>query len=265
MARLSLPVRGRTLRLGVLALLVAGAVLAAGARCIENVRVYVDDDGYTHIVGEMYNETDIQGTSIMLRGTLLDGAGNVIAQKDSAICPPDSQPGAQSMFDIRFDNPNLPPHASYKVNAIGGKVLSQRLTDPNILVLQTDAIRLVNVPPIPGFPFKDGDVLFQFGIRNRSPQVYQGVQGCAAVYNNMGQIVATDSASLISFTPDGDIVDAVLGNQYRTDIFMQVLDVPLDASYVRAWLWLGNEGDPTSQYQFIMTPPITLQTLDFFN
>ena len=96
MARLSLPIRRRTLRIGVLAVLVAGAVLAAGARCIENVRVYVDDDGYTHIAGEMYNETDIQGTSIMLRGTLLDAAGNVIAQKDSPICPPDSQPGAQS-------------------------------------------------------------------------------------------------------------------------------------------------------------------------
>jgi hypothetical protein len=249
-----------------LAIVVALGVLAVSARCIENTRVYVDGDGYTHIVGEMYNETQIQGTAIMLRGTLLDGAGNVIATKDAPICPPDSQPGKQSMFDIRFDNPNLPPHASFKVNAVGGKVLPQPLPDPNVLVLQTDAIRLINVPPfIPDFPYKDGDVLFYFGIRNRSANIYSGAQGCAAAYNNAGQIVQTSSSSFFSIGPDGEISDAVWANNQRLDVYMDVLDVPPEAAYVRGWLWIGREGDTTSQYQFIMTPPITIQNLDLFN
>jgi hypothetical protein len=256
--------RPRAWRLGLIGLLAAVAMLATAARCIENVRVYVDADGYTHIVGEMYNETEIQGSAIMLRGTLYDGAGNVIASKDSPICPPDSQPGAQSMFDIRFDNPNLPPHTRYSVNAVGGTVLNQRLPDPNVLVLQTDAFRLINVPPIPFFPWQDGDILFQFGIRNRSATVYTGAQGCSAAYNNQGQIVATDAGPFFSIGPNGEIGDAILGNANRVDVFMEILNVPLDAAYVRAWIWLGQEGDPTSQYQFIMTPPITIQTEDLF-
>lgn len=254
----------RALRRLMIVALAFVALLALGARCIENVRVYVDSEGYTHMSGEMYNETDIQGSAIMLRGTLYDAAGNVIAQKDSPICPPDSQPGAQSMFDIRFDNPNVPPHASFSVNAVGGRVLEQRLPDPEVLVLKTDALRLINVPPIPGFPFKDGDILFQFGIRNRSANIYSGAQGCAAAYNNQGQIVATDTNTFFSITPEGEIIDAILGNTYRQDVYMQILDVPLEAAYVRAWIWFGREGDATSQYQFIMTPPITLQTEDLF-
>jgi hypothetical protein len=257
--------RPRVARLSVVVFLAAVAMVGAAARCIENVRIYVDEDGYTHIVGEMYNDTDIQGTAIMLRGTLLDGGGNVIAQKDSPICPPDSQPGAQSMFDIRFDNPNLPPHASYKVNAIGGKVLTQPLPKPGVLVLQTDAIRLINVPYIPDFPYKDGDILFYFGIRNQSSNLYSGAQGCAAAYNNQGQIVATNSSSFFSITPDGEIVDAVWRNDMRLDVYMDLLNVPPEAAYVRGWLWIGIEGDATSQYQFIMTPPITIQNTDLFN
>src|SRR6185295_19190946 len=82
--------------------------LALGARCIERTSIHVDADGYTHITGEMLNETDIQGTQIMLRGTLYDDQNNVVAQKDSPTCPPDSQPNSQIIFDIRFDNPNVP-------------------------------------------------------------------------------------------------------------------------------------------------------------
>jgi hypothetical protein len=169
------------------------------------------------------------------------------------------------MFDIRFDNPNLPPHASYKVNAIGGKVLTQPLPKPDVLVLQTDAIRLINVPYIPDFPYKDGDILFYFGIRNRSDTIYSGAQGCAAAYNNQGQIVASNSTEFFSITPDGEIIDAVWRNDARLDVYMDILNVPPQAAYVRGWLWIGVEGDATSQYQFIMTPPITIQNEDLFN
>jgi hypothetical protein len=250
-----------------LVVLTAVAVSALSAKCIENTKVFVDSDGYTHIVGEMFNETEIQGTAIVLRGRLLDANGNVIAEKDTPICPPDSQPRAQSVFDIRFDNPNLPPHASFTVNAVAGKVLDAPLPNPNILVLDTDAIKLINVPPIPGFPLQDGDVAFFFGVRNRSQTVYHGIQACAAAYNNQGKVVAVSTGEVIEFDEEGNIGPATLDFRSRVNFFIPMtdVDVPLEAAYVRGWLWIGNPGDPTSQYQFVMTPPITLQTVDFFN
>jgi hypothetical protein len=95
--------------------------------------------------------------------------------------------------------------------------------------------------------------------------VYSGAQGCAAAYNNAGQIVATSTTPFFQIGPNGEIMDAVWVNNRRLDIYMDILDVPPEAAYVRGWLWIGREGDTTSQYQFIMTPPITIQNADLFN
>lgn len=265
MSRLSETLIRSRHRAAVLVLFSTVAAIALGARCIENTYVYVDRDGYTHILGEFFNDTDVQASGVILRGTLLDAQGNTIAVKDAPICPPDSQPGSQATFDIRFDSPNLPPHASFAVNTIKGTTMDGALPSPNILVLQTRALKLINVPAIPGFPYRDGDVLFSFGVRNRSNTVYTGVQACAAAYNNAGQVIDVESGEVVSIDADGNIGPAVLDFRNRVDFFIGMQDVPPQAAYVRGWLWIGNTGDTTSQYQFIMTPPITLQTFDFFN
>jgi hypothetical protein len=248
----------------ILFLLFAGlALLTLGARCVENTHVFVDEEGYTHITGEMYNDTDIQGAAMLLRGTLYDGAGNVIAEKDSAICPPDLQPRSQVLFDIRFDNPGIPPHASYSVRAIGGRALPAPLPDPEVLVLGTDAVRFVGFPQIPGFPISDSDVFFRFDVRNRSAQAYTGIQGCSAAYNNEGKIIATDSSEIIQFNEDGFPETATLENDFPARVFMHVENVPQTAAYVRAWLWFGEADAGTSAFQYIMTQPITIQTDQF--
>lgn len=240
------------------------AVLSLGARCIENTSVSVDENGQTHIYGEMYNDTEVQGSAILLNGVLLDANGGVIAEKSAPLCPPDSQPGKQSVFDIEFDQPNLPPHASYKVTAIGGKALNAPLPDPQVIVLQTDAIQLIGVPEFPGFPFENGDVFFRFGLRNRSRTVYTGLQGCAAAYNNAGQVISTSADTFGGFDEEGDFVAGQLRFEAREDFLMFMGDVPSTAAYVRGWLWFGEEGAATSAYQFIMTGPITLQAFQFF-
>jgi hypothetical protein len=251
------------IRTAAAATLVIAGGLALGARCIENTNVYVDPEGYTHLTGEMYNDTDIQGAAIMLRGTLFDAAGNVLAEKDSPICPPDLQPHSQVLFDIRFDNPGIPPHTSFKVGAISGKALDTALPDSQVLVLGTDAIRFIGFPYFPEFPVEDTDVFFRFDIRNRSTTSYTGVQGCSAVYNNQGQVIASDSGELVQFDEDGFPQTAILTNQFRVTAYMQVSNVPPDAAYVRAWLWFGDKNAGTSAYKFIMTPIITIQTDTF--
>src|SRR5439155_3586952 len=98
----SLTRRPLRMRVATLLMLVVAGAMALGARCIDRTSTYVDADGYTHITGEMVNDTNVQGTKIMLVGTLFNGDA-VVAQKVSPTCPPDTQPNNQTTFDIRFD------------------------------------------------------------------------------------------------------------------------------------------------------------------
>ena len=248
-------------RAGILGLLIAGAVMALGARCIERTTVYVDKDGYTHIVGEMVNETAVQGTAMMLQGTLYDSQDNIIAQKIVPTCPPDTQPNSQVVFDVRFDNPSVPPHARYDVRAVGGKALPNLLPSPDVVILRTDAIRFEGFPPIPELGISDSDVLFQFGARNRSGVPLAGIQGCAAVYNSAGDVTRVVIEELIQLDDNGNPVPAVMGSEAPGQVFMVANDVPPGALQVRAWLWFGPKGAPTSQWQFVQTPFITIQTI----
>lgn len=238
--------------------LVLGAGLALGARCIERTSVHVDTDGYTHITGEMVNDTDIQGTNIMVQGTLFDGDGNAVAQKTAPTCPPDLQPHSEILYDIRFDNPSVPPFVRYEVRPISGRAIPAPLIDPDVVILETEAIRFQGVPPIPGLRISDKDVLFEFGARNRSGHTY-GVQGCAAVYDSTGAVSYVISTEIVQID-HGVPVPATLDSTEPVGIFMLARNVPTGPVQVRAWLWFGDKGAPTSPYQFVMTPFITIQT-----
>jgi len=72
------------------------------ARCIEGTTLYVDDDGYTHILGSMVNETDISATTVTLSGKLFDASGRVYAETTDLLCPSTVQPHSENVFDLRF-------------------------------------------------------------------------------------------------------------------------------------------------------------------
>lgn len=255
-----IPVQWPRARMVAVSVLMLAGVWALGARCIERTSTRVDSDGYTHITGEMVNETDIQATKIMLRGTLYDGQDNVVAQKDSPTCPPDSQPQSQILFDIRFDNPNVQAWTRFDVRPISATTLTAKLPDPDVVILQTDAARFQGLPPIPGLGITDNDVLFQFGVRNRSANRYT-VQACSAVYDNQGAVVFAKQSEILARDAQGHVGPAVLGSAAPASIFFIARDVPKGPVQVRAWLWFGDKGAATSAYQYVQTPFITIQTI----
>lgn len=240
-------------------LLLCAGVLAVAARCIDRTSTYVDADGYTHITGEMVNDTDIQGTQIMLQGTLFDANGGVVAQKVAPTCPPDTQPHQQTTFDIRFDNPNVPPWTRFEARPISGKAQSSPLPDPQVVLFFSDAIRFTSPPLIPGLPISTKDVYFTFRLRNQSSNTYNGLQGCAAIFDSAGNVVFVTSEELTQQNTDGTIGPAVVGPQALGDVFMLAKNVPVGPVQVRVWLWFGPKGAPTSQYQFISTGMITIR------
>lgn len=251
----------RSKRVATVCALALAAVLALGARCIDRTHTYVDSDGYTHITGEMVNDTSVQGVQVMLRGTLFDAQGRVVAQKDAPTCPPDTQPNQQTVFDIRFDNPNVPPWTTFDVRTISGKALPAPLPSPQVVLFFADAARFVGLPPLPGVGITDKDVILAFNVRNQSAQTYDGIQGCAAVYNQAGNVTFVTSSEIVQRDASGNVGPAVLGNAGPGTVFMIAKNVPPGPIQVRAWLWFGPKGAPTSQYQFVATNLITIQTI----
>jgi hypothetical protein len=249
------------MRIATVAVVALAAFAALGARCIERTHTYVDKDGYTHITGEMDNDTNIQGAAIVLRGTLLDDANNVVATKDAPTCPPDTQPQNQTVFDIRFDNPNIPPWTHFTVNAVSGRALESPLPPADVVLFSSEAVRFDGVPPIPGLGITDDDVFLTFSARNRS-QTPLTMQACVAVYNQAGEVTYVTSDELVQRSASGGIEPAVIVDTGAPgSAFFVAKDVPKGPVQIRAWLWFGAKGAPTSNYQFVTTGLITIQTI----
>lgn len=252
--------RWRTAAVAVLALT---SVLGLGARCIENTSVRVDSEGYTHITGKLVNDTDIQGAELTLRGTLFDAANNVIATKDQAPCPPDLSPYSEVMFDIRFDNPGIPPHDHYSVNMVKGRALPSKLLDPDVVLFNQEAIRFEGIPPIPGLPITSNDVLFAFNARNRSQNTYT-VQACGIVINNKSEVIYAVQTEVVDIDQGGGLVPFTMTPlPYPVSLYAIARNVPPGPIQVKAWLWFGPKDAPTSQYQYVETPLFSIQTQGF--
>jgi len=250
-------------RTAAVALLGLTAAVTLGARCIEQPYAYVDSEGYTHITGRMVNDTDIQGAQLMLRGTLYDAANNVLATKDQAPCPPDLKPYSEISFDIRFDNPGIPPWDHFDVRHISGKALAAPLPDPDVVLFSAEAFRFEGLPPIPGLPITDADVLFTFNARNRSQNTYL-VQFCAIVIDNKSQVIDAVQTELVSIDENGNISPAVMTPlPYPVTVYAIADDVPKGPIQVKAWLWFGEKGASTSQWQYVETSLFTIQTERF--
>ncbi len=237
------------------------ATMALGARCIERTSSHVDADGYTHITGQMVNDTETQATGMMLEAKLFDAAGNVVASKTGPTCPPDSQPHQQTVFDLRFDNPNLPPWDHFAVAPVAGKALPTPLPDPQVVLFFAEAVRFTSPLVLPGLTITPDDVFFEFRVRNQTNSAYAGVQGCAAVYDQSGNVVFVDQGEILMQDASGLPVPATLGPQELTGVFWGVRNVPKGPVQVRAWLWFGPKGATTSQYQFVATQMMTIQSI----
>jgi hypothetical protein len=104
-------------------------------------------------------------------------------------------------------------------------------------------------------------MFFTFQLRNQTNSTYDGLQGCVAVLDNTGKVVFFDSEEITKRNTDGTIGPAVVEPQVLGPVFLLAKNVPVGPTQVRAWLWIGPKGAPTSVYQFISTEMITIQSV----
>jgi hypothetical protein len=207
------------------------AVLAGAARCIENDSVYVDHDGYTHIVGNMTNETDVSASTVTLSGRLFDENGNVIAETTAVACPMSVQPHSQNAFDLRFPQPGLPASARYEVRPIAGTTIDHALPASHLTFAQFLAYRGNGTLNAAGFVHNGGSI------------AYPDAMYCAAAYNADGRVVMVQSSPLEGLLSPGQSL--------RVPVVW--FELPDAATYLVVWVSAG----PSEQW--IVTDHIPIQ------
>lgn len=153
------------------------ALLSTGAKCIEHESVYVDDEGYTHVVGNMTNETDVSASSVTLQATLFDAAGNVLSTTTGLLCPMSVQPHSQSAFELRFPEPNLPAPHRFEVRPIAGTTIDAPLPTSNVVFVDLAAYRVQGTLAVAG------------GVRNNGTLTFSDALYCAAAYDASGTMI----------------------------------------------------------------------------
>jgi hypothetical protein len=236
----------RSRRIELLALLSVVAFLALGARCVENTSTRVDSEGYSHVYGEMYNETNIQGYGMLLRARLLAADGSVIAEQDGTLCPPDLAPQQHTVFDIRFGTPNLPAPSSFDVRAIAGQASDVQLPDPKIALLGASATR------------QQGQAVLRMDIKNNSGMEHVNLNACVAGYDSAGKVIAARSVPLQNFNDQGTPIPSGLGPNPDYAL-LRIQDPPAGLVTMRGWIWLAADTTNADQaYRAVMTDLVAL-------
>jgi hypothetical protein len=203
-------------RLAVVAIFLCSGFLL-GARCIEGTSVYVDDGGYTHIVGTFVNESDISASTVTLNAKLFDAQGHVYAEVNDLMCPISVQPQSENVFDLRFLSPNLPAPARYEVRPISGKTLATQLPDPRVQLVDTAAYRV------------DGTLAVAGSATNSGTSSYNDLRYCSAAYDGRGTVLKIQTSPV-----QGPLAP---GQTLRLPIVWS--ELPDSAAYLRVWLVVG--------------------------
>jgi hypothetical protein len=222
------------------------ATLGLGARCVENTSIRVDAQGYTHIYGEIYNDTDIQGHQMLIHGRLLRPDGSVIAEQSAPLCPPDLPPHGQTQFDIRFDQPNLPAAASFDVRMAAGAASDAALPDPRIQLLSS------------GARLEQAQAVLRMDIKNNSGVEYFNLNACVAGYDAAGRVVAANGTTLQNYNEQGTPIAGGLGPAPDYAL-LRLHDVPAEVRSMRGWLWIAQDStNVRGAYRPVMTGLVPL-------
>ena len=207
-------------------LLVAGAIFLISARCVENDAVRRGPDGNWHLYGELFNETDIQGTGMVVRGEIFDQEGNVVSAGTAPTCPRELAPGKPVAYDVTFPNTEFQPKpATHKVTVVEGAALESPL--PELTITPTITVEeLAGNKLMIGARFTKLAGLPEYGF-------------CIAFYDGSGDMIALPVNGLIL-----DSFNLELG--IRKEISRADIPGALD---MRIWIFaVGESGSPFQPY-----------------
>ncbi|TAK70823.1 MAG: hypothetical protein EPO22_01535 [Dehalococcoidia bacterium] len=220
-----------------MALLLFTPMFLLAAKCIDNESMYQDNLGDWHVVGEMRNDTDVWGANMMLGGSLMDDAGNVLATGQAPACPFELAAHGTSVFDVQFfQSYGLHP-TKYEVHPMSGRSLDQPLQPLQVSLSGFAAKRTSSGVTITGTIRARRAYSQQFG-------------GCTAFYNSAGKVVR--QITIFGF--------GKLSANADQPLTLPLPDIPGDATAVAFWLVESSDADPlSSDYGAAVTGKLTIR------
>jgi hypothetical protein len=215
----------RRLSFGPLRVLTLVPLLLVAATCVHNETLYRDDKGDWRLVGEMRNDHEVSGADILIRGSLFDGSGSLIATADSMTCPTELPAHSTISFGLHFINSADRDPASYDVRVIGGHALDEALPDSG---LSLDGFTARRMP---------GGIIIVGQVANGGARTYVSAPtGCAAFYDANGRVIT--QLTLENF---GVTLPIRAGSSQRVNVPLADGFVAPGAVSVRLWLAANNE------------------------
>jgi hypothetical protein len=231
-----------TRRIAFAIVLASMAVVAMGARCVENSIVRTDGQGYTYLLGEIYNDTDVHGSEMTFRATLFDGAGGLMAAKDVMLCPGDLAPQSHVAYAVRFDEPHLPSPARFEVRPVAGRALERPAPASGIRVASAGAVWR---------PGSRERLTVHVALRNDGSQSVVPAM-CGVTYDLDGKVRSMSPVDPAQFHAD------VRLDPGETQAFDFSLVGQQGAETVRAWFWFPGDAPTTSVFQPAMTEQLII-------
>ncbi len=232
-----------------IAFLLVAPIFLLGARCIDHESLRKGPDGDWHLYGEIHNDTNVQGTQILLQGTLYDPSGRVMAVGQTYICPGDLSPGTFSVYDIRFkDSSAIVGPFARKINVLSGKAVPEHLpplpvTDVNFTTTATRAF--------------DGsvnwEIVFKYSPPLTGPVSSGSMAGCVAFYDASGNVVSVEG-------PDTPGIGGFHISGYSQIVRDMDPTVPADAVSFRGLFWFPHSDSAffESDYAPVISDAVTI-------
>jgi hypothetical protein len=218
------------------------ALSAISAKCLENGGLHFDREGKPHLIGEIHNETDVQGLDIELTGVVYDVDNNELASNTAIMCPNSLSPGTFAVYDILVDTPGA--IASDTVNVSSGRASPDRLPvlagafAPTNTSARYDATAQVHKLSFAG----------RFDLAEPAPTALSFTY-CIALYNSAGRVIA--------LYPHLQLYATTQLHFKATD--SDPIAIPGDASTLRFIVWQGMPRSPLSAAAISEPIPINWQ------
>jgi hypothetical protein len=216
-------------------------LLLIAAKCVQRDTLYQDKQGDWIVVGELRNDTDLDGAAIDVGARLLDAEGNVIATGESFSCPTEFPAHSTISFGVKFVNSADRQPASYDVRVIGGHALDAPLADSGLSLSRFVAEKMTG-----------GIVVVGYVAASAGHTYTQPLEGCAVLYGADGN--ALTQLTLENF---GLTLPLTGGTSQRINVALPNEVFSPAAKSIR--LWLSSDTDPTTSASIAMTDALPLK------
>jgi hypothetical protein len=177
--------RAAELSVGTVEQAAAGVTSYSGVVGFHGYLAWMDRDGVFHITGEVVNTTPNPLEAVRLSGVLYDSQSRRLAEQSDIISVDVLASGQSAPFDLRFEGGKPATAVRYELNAAA--------RDANYMVPAFYGPENFAVANEKSLYNDQGHLVIQGELANIGPSVAQAVRVVVAIWDDLGQVVASET------------------------------------------------------------------------